>query len=132
MKCPKCSKGKIIKVESPDAQNGCLICTHCLEEFDDTELKTDVIQNIANLIIAEARKVEGDDIGRATYHIHLLVRAKVLERINEIRRAERPCVKSKKNPQSQPQGLEGTKIDDGSHRMSDGFHESEFNRDNYR
>ncbi len=98
---------------------------------DDTK-QAKAVQNIANHIIAEARNAEGDDIGRATYHIHLLVRARVLERINEIRRAERPCVKSKKNPQSQPQGLEGTKIDDGSHRMSDGFHESEFNRDNYR
>ena len=55
---------------------------------DDTK-QDKAIQNIANLIIAEARNSEGDDIGRAVYHVHLLVRARVLEMINEIRRAER-------------------------------------------
>ncbi len=88
MKCPKCSQGKIIKVESPDSPDIRYICGLCLHEFDENELKTDVIQNIANLIIAEARNVEGDDIGRAVYHIHLLVRARVLEMVREIRQAE--------------------------------------------
>ncbi len=36
------------------------------------------------------------------------------------------------HPISHSRGLEGTKIDSGSHRMSDGFYESEFDRDNYR
>ncbi len=43
------------------------------------------VQGIAELIIAEARNLEGDDIGRAVYHIHLLVRARVLEMVNQIR-----------------------------------------------
>ena len=30
---------------------------------------------------------------------------------------------------AETQGLEGTKIDSGDHRMSDGFHESEFGRE---
>ncbi len=84
MKCPECLKGNIIEVESPDSPN-CWICDHCVHELDESELKTDVIENIAELIIAEARNAGGDDIGRATYHVHLLVRAKVLEMMREIR-----------------------------------------------
>ena len=53
---------------------------------DNKDTKQDkAVQNIANLIIAEARNSGGDDIGRAVYHIHLLVRAKVLELVNQIR-----------------------------------------------
>ncbi len=53
---------------------------------DNNDTKQDkAIQNIANLIIAEARNIKGDDIGRAVYHIHLLVRARVLELVREIR-----------------------------------------------
>ena len=55
---------------------------------DDTK-QDKAIQGIAEIIIAEARNAGGDDIGRSVYHIHLLVRARVLEMINEIRRAER-------------------------------------------
>ncbi len=55
---------------------------------NDTK-RAKAVQNIANLIIAEARNVEGDDIGRAIYHIHLLVRARVLEMVREIRQAKR-------------------------------------------
>ena len=89
MKCPKCLKGKIIKIESPDGSSIYWICNLCAHEFDESELKPDVIQNIANLIIAEARNAGGDDIGRATYHVHLLVRARVLEMVREIRQAEK-------------------------------------------
>jgi len=41
-------------------------------------------------------------------------------------------VKTHANRISDVCGLEGTKIDAGSHRMSDGFYESEFDRNNYR
>ena len=52
----------------------------------DKDTKQDkAIQGIANLIIAEARNSGGDDIGRAVYHVHLLVRARVLEMVREIR-----------------------------------------------
>ena len=44
-----------------------------------------------------------------------------------------PPIRLANNPRNPTQkGLEGTKIDDGSHRMSDGFYESEFGRNNYR
>ena len=51
---------------------------------DDTK-QDKAVRGIAKLIIAEARNVEGDDIGRAVYHIHLLVRVRVLELVREIR-----------------------------------------------
>ncbi len=51
---------------------------------DDTK-QDEAVRGIANLIIAEARNSGGDDIGRAVYHIHLLVRARVLELVNKIR-----------------------------------------------
>ncbi len=47
------------------------------------------VRGIANLIIAEARTIEGDDIGRATYHVHLLVKARVLEMVKKVREDER-------------------------------------------
>ena len=53
--------------------------------MDKDTKRAKAVRGIANLIIAEARNVEGDDIGRAVYHIHLLVRARVLEMVREIR-----------------------------------------------
>lgn len=41
-------------------------------------------QGIAELIVAEAKDA-GGELARATYHLHLLVRAKVLELVREIR-----------------------------------------------
>ncbi len=52
----------------------------------NNDIKQDkAVRGIAKLLIAEARNIEGDDIGRAVYHIHLLVRARVLEMVREIR-----------------------------------------------
>lgn len=49
----------------------------------------DVIQNIADQIVSEANHVKGNDLCGAIYHIHHLVRLKLMEMADEIRQAER-------------------------------------------
>lgn len=56
----------------------------------DNDTKQDkAVRGIVDLIIAEGRNIEDDDLVRAVYHIHLLVRARVLEMVEKIRTEER-------------------------------------------